>query len=215
MTATATDAPEAEVAGARPVPVSRVLRFELTKQFSAWRVRLLILLCWVGPGLLVFAIDQQSTLPSDTLFGRWMHATGWAGSLVALGFSGTWGLPLITSVVAGDVFASEDRLGTWRHLLIAIRSHRRIFAAKAVASLTVILLLVAGLAFSSIARRSARRGEQPAGRAGRPQSVRRGRRRQGAAGLGLRPGADAGPGRHRAARLDRAGPLARWACCCR
>jgi ABC-2 type transport system permease protein len=152
MTATVTDtpAPEAAPPVAHAVPVSRVLRFELVKQFSAWRVRLLILLCWLGPGLLVFAMDQQSTLPSDTLFGRWMHATGWAGSLVALGFCGTWGLPLITSVVAGDVFASEDRLGTWRHLLIAVRSHRRIFAAKAIASLTVILLLIAGLTFSSI-----------------------------------------------------------------
>src|SRR5882762_6630242 len=150
VTETPAPAPEAQTPVAHPIPVSRVLRFELTKQFSAWRVRLLILLCWLGPGLMVFAIDQQSTLPSDTLFGRWMHATGWAGSLVALGFCGTWGLPLITSVVAGDVFASEDRLGTWRHLIIAIRSHRRIFAAKAVASLTVILLLVAGLAFSSI-----------------------------------------------------------------
>lgn len=149
---TETPAPEAQAPApaTRPVPVSRVLRFELVKQFSAWRVRLLILLCWLGPGLLVFAIDQQSTLPSDTLFGRWMHATGWAGSLVALSFCGTWGLPLIASVVAGDVFASEDRLGTWRHLLIVIRSHRRVFAAKATASLAVILLLVAGLAFSSI-----------------------------------------------------------------
>jgi ABC-2 type transport system permease protein len=54
-------------------------------------------------------------------------------------------------VVAGDVFASEDRLGTWRHLLVAIRSPRRIFVAKALASLTVILLLVAGLACSSAA----------------------------------------------------------------
>ncbi|WP_370367065.1 ABC transporter permease [Catenulispora sp. GP43] len=126
-----------------------MLRMELTKQFSAWRIRLLILVCWLGPGLLVFAIDQQSTLPSDTLFGRWMHATGWAGSLVALGFCGTWGLPLITSVVAGDVFACEDRLGTWRHLLIAIRSHRRIFAAKAVASLAVIVVLLLGLVASS------------------------------------------------------------------
>ncbi|MEZ0111933.1 ABC-2 type transport system permease protein [Catenulispora sp. EB89] len=149
-TVTETPAPEAAPPAAAAVPVSRVLRFELIKQFSAWRVRLLILLCWIGPALLVFAIDQQSTLPSDTLFGRWMHATGWAGSLVALGFCGTWGLPLITSVVAGDVFASEDRLGTWRHLLIAVRSHRRIFVAKAIASLTVILLLIAGLTFSSI-----------------------------------------------------------------
>jgi ABC-2 type transport system permease protein len=54
-------------------------------------------------------------------------------------------------MVAGDVFASEDRLGTWRHLLVAVRSPRRIFAAKALASLTVILLLVAGLAGSSAA----------------------------------------------------------------
>ncbi len=66
-----------------------------------------------------------------------------------LGFSGTWALPLLTSVVAGDVFASEDRLGTWRHLLVAVRSPRRIFVAKALASLTVILVLVAGLACSS------------------------------------------------------------------
>ena len=155
MTATVADAPApatgAEPAGARPVPVSRVFRFELVKQFSPWRVRVLILICWLGPGLLVFAINQQSNLPSDTLFGRWMHTTGWAGPLVALGFSGTWALPLLTSLVAGDVFASEDRLGTWRHLLVAVRSHRRIFAAKAMASLTVILLLVAGLVASSVA----------------------------------------------------------------
>jgi ABC-2 type transport system permease protein len=157
MSATAVIA-EAEEASAgarpapsRPVPVSRAFRFELVKQFSPWRVRLLILVCWIGPGVLVFAINQQSTLPSDTLFGRWMHATGWAGPLVTLGFSGTWALPLLTSLVAGDVFASEDRLGTWRHLLVAVRSHRRIFAAKALASLSVILLLVAGLVASSVA----------------------------------------------------------------
>jgi len=78
-----------------------------------------------------------------------MHATGWAGPLVVLGFSGTWALPLLTSIVAGDVFASEDRLGTWRHLLVAVRSPRRIFAAKALASLTVLLVMVAGLTCSS------------------------------------------------------------------
>jgi ABC-2 type transport system permease protein len=99
----------------------------------------------------VVGVGQQSTLPSDTLFGRWMLATGWAGPLVVLGFAGTWALPLLTSVVAGDVFASEDRLGTWRHLLVAVRSPRRIFVAKALASLTVILLLVAGLVCSSTA----------------------------------------------------------------
>lgn len=133
------------------IPVSRGYRFELVKLLSQWRLRILILACWIVPGVLVAEVSRQSSLPADTLFGRWMHATGWAGSLVVLGFAGTYVLPLITSLVAGDVFAAEDRLGTWRHLLVAIRSPRRIFAAKALASLTVIVLLVAGLAISSAA----------------------------------------------------------------
>jgi ABC-2 type transport system permease protein len=138
------------VIGARSVSVARGYRFELVKLVSQWRIRLLVLTCWIAPALFVAGVSQQSTLPVDTLFGRWMHATGWAGPLVMLGFAGTWALPLLTSVVAGDVFASEDRLGTWRHLLVAVRSPRRIFVAKALASLSVILLLVAGLAFSSV-----------------------------------------------------------------
>jgi len=135
----------------RPVPVARVYRFELLKLVAQWRIRLLVIVCWVAPALFVAVVSRQSSLPVDTLFGRLMHATGWAGPLVTLGFAGTWALPLLTSLVAGDAFAAEDRLGTWRHLLVAVRSPRRIFAAKALASLTVILVLVAGLAASSTA----------------------------------------------------------------
>ncbi|MFJ8196859.1 ABC transporter permease [Streptomyces sp. NPDC096152] len=151
MTATTSVDDRAVAAGSHRVrvPVSRAYRFELVKLVSQWRIRLLVLACWTAPGLFVAAVSRQSTLPTDTLFGRWMHATGWAGPLVLLGFAGTWALPLLTSIVAGDVFASEDRLGTWRHLLVAVRSSRRIFAAKALAGLTVILLLVAGLGCSS------------------------------------------------------------------
>ncbi|MFF5015351.1 ABC transporter permease [Streptomyces sp. NPDC001165] len=149
------------VASVRPVPVSRGYRFELVKLVSQWRIRLLVLACWIAPALFVAAVSRQSTLPVDTLFGRWMHATGWAGPLVMLGFAGSWALPLLTSVVAGDVFASEDRLGTWRHLLVVVRSPRRIFAAKALASLTVLLLLVAGLACSSTAGGLLAVGDQP------------------------------------------------------
>ncbi|WP_075731049.1 ABC transporter permease [Streptomyces acidiscabies] len=135
----------------RRVPLARAYRFELVKLASQWRIRLLLLACWTAPGLFVAGVSQQSTLPSDTLFGRWMHATAWAGPLVILGFAGTWALPLLTSVVAGDVFAAEDRLGTWRHLLVVVRSPRRVLAAKALAALTVVLLFVAGLAASSTA----------------------------------------------------------------
>ncbi|MCX5401717.1 ABC transporter permease [Streptomyces sp. NBC_00102] len=164
MTATLIPAPlasEAGAPGARPVSVARCYRFEAVKLLSQWRIRLVILACWVAPALFVAAVSQQSSLPVDTLFGRWMHATGWAGPLVVLGFAGIWALPLLTSLVAGDVFASEDRLGTWRHLLVAVRSPRRIFAAKALASLTVILILVAGLVVSSVAGGLLAVGNQP------------------------------------------------------
>jgi ABC-2 type transport system permease protein len=143
------------------VPVARVYRFELVKLLSQWRVRLLLLVAWVGPAVVVAAVGKQSAVPADTVFGRWMHATGWAGPLVGLGFSGTWALPLLVSVVAGDVFAAEDRLGTWRHLLVAIRSPRRIFLAKTMASLSVILAMVAGLVCASSVAGVVAVGNQP------------------------------------------------------
>jgi ABC-2 type transport system permease protein len=138
-------------AGARPAPTLRGYRFELVKLVAQWRIRLLIAACWFGPAVLVAVVSRQSSLPSDTVFGRWMGQTGWAGPLVVLSFCCSWVLPFLTSLVAGDVFAAEDRLGTWRHLLVAMRSPRRIFAAKALASLTVVLGLTAGLAASGIA----------------------------------------------------------------
>ncbi|MDN3358566.1 hypothetical protein [Actinomadura sp. DC4] len=156
---TATTAPPA--AGARPAPVLRGYRFELVKLVSQWRIRVLLLACWIAPAVFVAVVSQQSALPADTVFGRWMHTTGWAGALVVLDFSRAWALPLLTALVAGDVFATEDRLGTWRHLLVAVRSPRRIFVAKGLATLTVLLLLVAGLAASGIAGGLAAVGDRP------------------------------------------------------
>ncbi|QWZ10084.1 ABC transporter permease [Nocardioides panacis] len=135
----------------RAAPLLAGCRFELTKLLTQWRIRLILLACLVAPGCFVAVIGSQSSLPTDTVFGRAMHATGWAGPLVVLAFACSWGLPLLTSLVGGDVFAVEDRLGTWRHLLVAVRSPRRIFLAKAVASLTVIVLLMTALCASGVA----------------------------------------------------------------
>ncbi|WP_149263479.1 ABC transporter permease [Actinomadura sp. K4S16] len=146
---------------AKPAPLVRGYRFELVKLLSQWRTRLMLLVCWIGPAGYVAVVSLQSMLPTDTVFGRWMHATGWAGPLVVLDFSCSWALPLLTALVAGDVFAAEDRLGTWRHLLMAVRSPRRIFVAKGLASVTVLLLLVAGLAGSGIAGGLAAVGGHP------------------------------------------------------
>jgi ABC-2 type transport system permease protein len=121
---------------ARPARVARGYRFELVKLLAQWRVRLLFALCWLGPAVLVAVVGQQDSLPADTVFGRWMGQTGWAGSLVGLAASGTFVLPLVTALVAGDVFAAEDRL-------------------------TVLLLLLAGLPVSSIAGGLATVGDHP------------------------------------------------------
>ena len=157
--ASLTGAPPA--AATHPAPLRNSYRFELVKLVAEWRIRVMLLASLVGPALFVAAVSRQSSLPTDTVFGRWLGQTGWAGSLVVLSFSCSWVLPLLTSLVAGDVFAVEDRLGTWGHLLVAVRSPRRIFAAKALASLTVILLLVAGLAASSVVGGLAVVGNRP------------------------------------------------------
>ena len=145
---------------ARPAPLLSSYRFELVKLLSQWRVRILLVVCWTAPGVFVAVVSQQSALPSDTVFGRLMHSSGWAGALVVLAFACSWALPLLTSLVAGDVFAVEDRLGTWRHLLVAVRSPRRVFVGKALASATVIGLLVVGLATSGVVGGRASAGDR-------------------------------------------------------
>ncbi|MGC4109286.1 MAG: ABC transporter permease [Nocardioides sp.] len=139
----------ADGAAIRPASLREAFGFELVKLLAQWRIRLLLLACLLAPGAFVAVVGQQNSLPADTVFGRWMAQSGWAGPLVILAFCGSWALPLITSLVAGDVFAIEDRLGTWAHLVVAVRSPRRIFAAKALASLLVVVALMLCIALSS------------------------------------------------------------------
>lgn len=145
-----------------PTPLSRtgapaartslaaVYRFELIKLTSQWRLRAVFLACLIVPALYTAVVSAQTSLPADSVYGRWMNQSGWAGSLVILVFMGTLVLPLLTSVVSGDIFAVEDRLGTWRHLLVTVRSPRLIFGAKALAALTVTLALFVPLVTSSL-----------------------------------------------------------------
>jgi len=157
MTATLAETP----VRAKPVAWSRGYRFELVKLVSQWRIRLVFLACLLAPAIYSAVISRQTSLPADAVYGRLMNQSGWAGSLAILVFMGTLLLPLLTSVVAGDIFAVEDRLGTWRHLLVAVRSPRRIFVSKAVAALTVTLALLACIALSSVAGGLASIGSHP------------------------------------------------------
>ncbi|MFJ9679262.1 ABC transporter permease [Streptomyces sp. NPDC101194] len=125
-----------------------VYLWELEKLTAQWRIRAVLVLCLVGPFLFALGLRAQDTLPSDTLFGRWAHDSGFAVPLVVLGFAGQWALPLLVCLVAGDIFSSEDHHGTWKTILTRSRTRGQVFAGKALAAITysavVVLLLGAG-----------------------------------------------------------------------
>jgi ABC-2 type transport system permease protein len=135
----------------------KVLRWELVRLRAQPRIRAAFALCLLGPPLLALVLGAQTGLPKDTLFGRYVKESGFALPLLVLGFAGTWVLPLVTSVVAGDVFATEDGHGTWQSLLTRSRTRAEVFAGKVMAagltsvallSVTTLSSLVAGLALA-------------------------------------------------------------------
>ncbi|HWF53125.1 MAG TPA: ABC transporter permease [Solirubrobacteraceae bacterium] len=129
-------------------------RRKLAAQLPA---RTVALACLLGPFAFAAVLTLQSGVPADTLFGVWVHSSGYATSLVVLGFAGTWGFPVIAGVLAGDLFSSEDRYGTWKTVLTRSRTRRDVFAGKALAAavfgaamlvLAAASSLVAGLVFT-------------------------------------------------------------------
>ncbi|MGW1107792.1 ABC transporter permease [Streptomyces sp. NPDC002540] len=134
---------------ARPRGGARtVYLWELEKLTAQWRIRAVLVLCLAAPFLFALGLRAQDTLPSDTLFGRWAHDSGFAVPLVVLGFAGQWALPLLVCLVAGDIFSSEDHHGTWKTILTRSRTRGQVFAGKTLAAVTysaaVVLLLGAG-----------------------------------------------------------------------
>ena len=117
-------------------------RWELTKLRAQLRARVALLLCLLAPIAAVIVVHGQGRPPKDTLFGRYVHESGFAVPLLILGFAAQWLLPLLTAVVAGDIFASEDQHGTWKTVLTRSASRAQIFWAK---TFTALLFAVTGL----------------------------------------------------------------------
>ncbi len=122
----------------------RAERRKLQAQLS---LRLLALVCVLGPFAFAAILSTQSASPADTLFGVWVHSSGFAIPLVVLGFAGAWGFPLIAGIVAGDLFSAEDRHGTWKTVLTRSRTRGQLFRGKllAAATFSVVLAILAGL----------------------------------------------------------------------
>lgn len=138
-----------------------VYRCELGKLAAQVKTQAAVGMCVLAPFLFVAALSAQSSTPQDTLFGRWVHTSGFAVPLVVLGFSAQWAFPVLTCIVAGDIFSAEDRHGTWKTILTRSRSRGQIFAAKALAAATYAVVVVVLLAGSSLAAGVLLIGHQP------------------------------------------------------
>jgi len=136
-------------------------KVECSKVSAQIKARLVVAGCAVGPFAFTAVTRVQSTLPEDTLFGRSVKESGFAIPLAVLGFAALWILPAVTSIVGGDVFAAEDRHGTWKTLLTRSRTRSEIFAGKVTTALAFSTLSVAVLAVSSIAAGVLIIGPQP------------------------------------------------------
>ena len=141
--------------GVVPRPgLGAALRWETRKLRAQYRARAVLLGAILGPIPVVVIIHGQSRPPKDTLFGRFATDNGFALAFLVLGFASQWVLPLLTAIVAGDVFASEDQHGTWKTVLTRSTSRARLFWAKTLTAcgfaVLVLLLLAASTVVSSL-----------------------------------------------------------------
>jgi ABC-2 type transport system permease protein len=128
-----------------------VYRVEVRKLSSQVVIRVVALLCLVVPFIFGALLKVQSGAPTDTLYGVWVHSTGFAVSLVVLASVATWGVPLIAGAVAGDIFSSEERYGTWKLVLTRSRTRREFFVGKLLAASTFVVGLQLLTALASMA----------------------------------------------------------------
>jgi ABC-2 type transport system permease protein len=131
-------------------PIWNAFRTELQKLGAQLTGRLLAVICIAGPFAFAAVLKVQSGTPSDALFGVWVHSSGFAISLVILGFAGTWGFPLIAGLLGGDLFASEDRHGTWKTITTRSCTRADLFAGKLLAAAALAVALTLLLALSSL-----------------------------------------------------------------
>jgi len=133
----------------RPSTVT-VLRWELAKLAAQARSRAVLIVALIAPVAVVLVLNGQEQPPSDTIYGRHIHTSGYAMPLLMLAFAAQWVLPLLAAVVAGDIFANEDQHGTWKTILTRSVSRGQVFWAKTLTAILFNLSVLAVFAASTI-----------------------------------------------------------------
>src|SRR5689334_19819884 len=113
-----------------------VYRWEMAKLLYQKLTILVLGATAIVPILFVVATHFRRGGPNDVPFGAYIHRSGLAIPLVILLFGAVWMFPLITALVAGDIFASEDHNGTLKTVLTRSLERWQIFAGKVLATAT-------------------------------------------------------------------------------
>jgi ABC-2 type transport system permease protein len=140
-------APARAVPGGLSRPsVLTVYRWELVKLRFLKRTYLGLGLAALVPIIFAVAIHFRHATHGDFAFASYLNRSGLALPLVILLFGAIWMFPLITALVAGDIFASEDHNGTLKTVLTRSLERWQIFAGKTLATLTyaIVAILLAG-----------------------------------------------------------------------
>jgi ABC-2 type transport system permease protein len=134
--------PAAAGIGRRP-GVLTVYRWELFKLRFQKRTYLGLFAAIVTPSIFA-AFASFGGHHGDFAFGDYLNRSGLAFPLVLLLFGAIWLFPLITALVAGDIFASEDHNGTLKTILTRSVDRQQVFAGKVLVAITyaVVSILV-------------------------------------------------------------------------
>src|SRR5512142_422142 len=128
-----------------PTPgVRTVYRWEITKLRYQKRTYLGLGAAALVPILFVLAIHfRHNRHGGDFAFASYLNRSGLAVPLVLMLFGSVWMFPLITALVAGDIFASEDHNGTLKTIFTRSLERGQIFAGKALAAATYAVVAIA------------------------------------------------------------------------
>jgi hypothetical protein len=124
-----------------------VYRWELRKLISLKRTYLGLFAAIGVPLAFTITLSFRHGHTNDVPFGAYVHQSGLAIPLVLLTFASAFLLPLITSLVAGDIVASEDQNGTLKTILTRSLQRGQIYFGKVFAAVTytIVALLLLGV----------------------------------------------------------------------
>ncbi len=132
-----------EASRTRRPSVLTVYRWELRKLVSQKRTYLGFVLASLMPVIFVIVENiHQRHDHRDNIFASQITQSGLATPVLMLLFLSVFMLPVVASLVAGDIVANEDGNGTLKTILTRSVDRGQVFAAKAMAAMTYAAIAV-------------------------------------------------------------------------